>query len=285
MHLMDEVLTRDFIKEIMKSDLGYGDITTNSLINENMVVEAKVSTKEEGIFAGAKIAKVILELFDLHPLYIRQDGEQIGRGDTLLAFIGQAQSILNCERTLLNFLMRMSGIATLTSLALNIARKLNNSIRIASTRKTTPGFSYFEKKAVEIGGGDTHRFRLDDLILIKDNHIALVGDVEQAVRLAKQKTSFSKKIEVEITTPADIVKIVEAGADIVMLDNMSVSEVKQAIELLIKKGFRKNVILEVSGGITLENLDEYAETGVDIISMGVLTHSYTSLNMSLEVIS
>ena len=282
---MDEVLIRDFIKEVIKSDLGYGDITTNSLVKENMVVEAKVSVKEEGIFAGAKIAKVILELFDLHPLYIRQDGERISRGDTLLVMRGQATSILNCERTLLNFLMRMSGIATLTSLALNIARKLNNSIKIASTRKTTPGFSYFEKKAVEIGGGDTHRFRLDDLILIKDNHIALVGDVEQAVRLAKQKTSFSKKIEVEITAPADIVKVVEAGADIVMLDNMSVAEVKQAIELLIKKGFRKNVLLEVSGGITPENLDEYAETGADIISMGVITHSYTSLNMSLEVIS
>jgi nicotinate-nucleotide pyrophosphorylase (carboxylating) len=181
--------------------------------------------------------------------------------------------------------MRMSGIATLTSLALNIAREVNPSIKIASTRKTTPGFSYFEKKAVEIGGGDTHRFRLDDLVLIKDNHIVLVGDVEQAVRLAKQKTSFSKKIEVEITTSADIVKVVDAGADIVMLDNMSVAEVKQAIELLAKKGFRKNALLEISGGITLENLAEYAETGVDIISMGVLTHSYTSLNMSLEIIS
>ena len=280
---MDEFLIRDFIKEVIKIDLGYGDITTNSLIKEDAMVEAIISAKDDGIFAGAKIAKIILELCDIRLLYIQEDGAPIRKGDTLVKMRGPATHILNCERTLLNFLMRMSGIAKLTSLALNIARKVNPSIKIASTRKTTPGFSYFEKKAVKIGGGDPHRFRLDDLVLIKDNHIALVGDAERAVRLARENTSFSKKIEVEISSATDIVRVVEAGADIVMLDNMSVAEVKQAIEELIKKGLRNNVILEVSGGVTLENIGEYAATGVDVISIGALTHSYTSLDMSLEI--
>jgi nicotinate-nucleotide pyrophosphorylase (carboxylating) len=177
----------------------------------------------------------------------------------------------------------MSGIATATRRLTEKLRKANGTAKIAATRKIAPGLGYFDKKAVVIGGGDPHRLRLDDMILIKDNHVAIAGSVENAVKKAKASGS-SEKIEVEVTRVADAVKAAEAGADIVMLDNFSPKQVREAAEALKKAGFFGKVQLEVSGGITEQNLLEYASAQVDIISMGALTHSVKALDISLEIV-
>jgi nicotinate-nucleotide pyrophosphorylase (carboxylating) len=178
----------------------------------------------------------------------------------------------------------MSGIATTTKKLAEKLQRANSTTRIAATRKSAPGLLYFDKKAVLIGGGEPHRLHLDDMILIKDNHIALVGSLENAVKRARQNASFSKKIEVEVTKHADVLKAAELGADIIMLDNFSAKQVKDAVTLLKKAGFFGKVLLEASGGITGENLLEYASTGVNLISLGELTHSVKALDISLEIV-
>ena len=201
----------------------------------------------------------------------------------MLKMHGDARTILTVERALLNLLSRMSGIATATKDLVDKLRKAKLKTRVACTRKTAPGLLYFDKKAVETGGGDTHRLHLDDMILIKDNHLAVAGDVEDAVRKAKKNASFSKKIEVEVTRAEDVLRAVKAGADIVMLDNFSPAQIRRAIELMKRdKSFRK-VLLEASGGITSKNIIDYASTGVDLVSLGELTQSSRALNMSLEI--
>jgi len=195
---------------------------------------------------------------------------------------GSARAILSAERTVLNIMMRMSGIATETSKLVEATKKVNSKIRIACTRKTTPGFRYFEKKAVALGGGDTHRFRLDDMILIKDNHLSIIGGVREAVKQARLKTSFSKKIEVEVENPEQALEAALAGADIIMFDNMPPEEAKKTLELLEERGLREKVLIELSGGITPENIEKYSALNVDIISMGYITHSARALDLSLD---
>ena len=212
------------------------------------------------------------------------DGTHVKPGEVVMEVVGEAKRVLAAERTALNLLSHMSGVATLTRKAVEKAKAVNPRVRVAATRKTLPGLRYFEKKAVAIGGGDPHRYDLSDMILIKDNHIRIVGDVEKAVRLARERASFTKKIEVEVRSAEEALKAARAGADIVMLDNVDVEEVKKAIELLKAHGLRDKVLVEVSGGITLENIDKYAATGVDIISMGMLTHSAKAIDFSLDVV-
>jgi nicotinate-nucleotide pyrophosphorylase (carboxylating) len=177
----------------------------------------------------------------------------------------------------------MSGIATATAKMVENIRKAGAQTRIASTRKTAPGLLYFDKKAVLMGGGDPHRLHLDDMILIKDNHIAIVGNVEKAVKKAKERASFSKKIEVEVTSIEDILPAVHAGADVIMLDNFSPKHVEKAVALLENEKLRERVLLEVSGGITEKNLLDFASKGVDIISIGMITNSAKALDISLEI--
>jgi nicotinate-nucleotide pyrophosphorylase (carboxylating) len=196
---------------------------------------------------------------------------------------GDGQTILSGERTMLNLLSRMSGIATKTRMLIEKLEKVNAKTKIAATRKSAPGLLYFDKKAVIIGGGDSHRSHLDDMILIKDNHLAIIGTVEEAVKRAKANASFTKKIEIEVTNIEDALKAAKAGADIIMLDNFSPKQAKDAGEALGKAGFGK-VLLEVSGGITGENLLDYASAQVDIISLGELTHSVKALDISLEIV-
>jgi nicotinate-nucleotide pyrophosphorylase (carboxylating) len=211
------------------------------------------------------------------------DGAEIEKGQVFLKISGDARTILSAERTMLNLLSRMSGIATATKRLVEKLRKAGLATRVAATRKSAPGLSYFDKKAVLLGGGDPHRLHLDDMILIKDNHIAIVGSVEGTVEKAKLKSSFSKKIEVEVTKASDALLAAKAGADIVMLDNFSPKQVKQAVESFKKAGFFGKVLLEASGGITEVNLLEYASTGVDVLSLGALTHSVRALDISLEI--
>jgi len=276
-------IVEDKLKQILADDVGHGDITVAAVIPPNLVTKAEVIAKENGVVAGVEEALILAEHLGLKAKAKVIDGEIIQNKQVILQLAGNAQTILSVERTMLNLLSRMSGIATKTKRLTEKVQKANNEIRIAATRKSAPGLLYFDKKAVAVGGGDPHRLHLDDLILIKENHLAIVGSVKEAIKKAKTNASFSKKIEVEVTNLEDALKAAEAGADIVMLDNFSAREAGAASEALRKAGFSK-LIVEVSGGITEENLVEYAEAKIDIISLGELTHSVRALNLSLEIV-
>ena len=198
-----------------------------------------------------------------------------------MAIEGDARTILLLERTALNLIMRMSGVATAANHYVNLVD--NSSVRVAGTRKTSPAIGKFDKYALKVGGADTHRFSLDDMVLIKDNHIAACGTPLETLLKAKKNTSFSKKIEIEVETLDDAVDCVQNGADIVMLDNMNASQVKEVLDKLNELNIRQNSLIEVSGGITEDNISDYAGLGVDIISIGALTHSSRSLNFSLKI--
>ena len=197
-------------------------------------------------------------------------------------FKGRAKNILLAERVVLNILARLSGIATATHQVVSIAQQTNPNVRIAATRKTTPGFRYFEKYAVQIGQGDPHRFGLSDAVLIKDNHLILIESIPRALELAKQNVSFGKIIEIEVESVNDAILAAKHKADAILLDNMSTTTIKDVDRSLKELNLRKGVILEASGGITLQNVAEYAEY-VDIVSLGALTHSVTALDFSLEL--
>lgn len=269
---------------MVQEDVGFEDITTCSLISENHISKAEIITREDGILAGLNVAKELCNLYNLKYEFIKEDGDIINSGDRLLTIEGSTQNILAVERTMLNLMMRMSGIATVTSNTLTKIRKLNNNIILASTRKTTPGLQRFEKEAVIIGGGDSHRFRLDDCVMIKDTHRNIVGDLKKAIYLAKNYVSFTKKIEVEVESINDAKIAAESGADIIMLDNMKPYEIKEVLSELTTNNLRKNILIEVSGGITPDNICNYVIDGVNIISMGFLTHSVKPLDLSLEII-
>lgn len=269
---------------MVQEDVGFEDITTCSLISENHISKAEIITREDGILAGLNVAKELCNLYNLKYEFIKEDGDIINSGDRLLTIEGSTQNILAVERTMLNLMMRMSGIATVTSNTLTKIRKLNNNIILASTRKTTPGLQRFEKEAVIIGGGDSHRFRLDDCVMIKDTHRNIVGDLKKAIYLVKNYVSFTKKIEVEVESINDAKIAAESGADIIMLDNMKPYEIKEVLSELTTNNLRKNILIEVSGGITPDNICNYVIDGVNIISMGFLTHSVKPLDLSLEII-
>jgi len=271
------------LRQILAEDLGQGDITAQAVIPANLTVKAVVIAKENGTVAGIEEAVVLAEYLGLKVKAKVVDGDAIVNKQVLMEISGDAQTILSVERTLLNLLSRMSGIATTTYILTEKLKKAGFKTRIAATRKSAPGLLYFDKKAVVIGGGDPHRLHLDDMLLIKDNHLAIVGNVEEAVKKAKANASFTKKIEVEVTNDEDAVKAAKAGADIVMLDNFSPKQAKAAGETLRHAGFSE-VLLEISGGVTEETLMEYAAANVDVISMGALTHSVKSLDISLEII-
>jgi nicotinate-nucleotide pyrophosphorylase (carboxylating) len=271
------------LRKILSEDIGLGDVTAQAIIPPNLTVKAIVIAKEEGIAAGIEETTVLAEYLGLKVKAKVADGEKIKNKQVLMEISGDAQTIVSVERTLLNLLSRMSGIATKTRTLAEKLEKAGLKTRIAGTRKSAPGLLYFDKKAIIVGSGDPHRLHLDDMILVKDNHLAVVGSVEEAVKKAKLNSSFTKKIEVEVTKSEDAVKAANAGADIIMLDNFSPKQAKETSEKLKKSGF-EDVFLEVSGGITDETLLEYAAAQVDIISMGELTHSSKALDISLEII-
>jgi nicotinate-nucleotide pyrophosphorylase (carboxylating) len=272
------------LAKLFEEDIGQGDVTSDAIVPPECTAQAEVIAKGEGIVAGIEEVAVFAEAYGLQVKTEVADGEKIEKGQTLITLSGDARTILTVERTLLNLLSRMSGIATATRNLTEKLRKAHLKTRIAATRKSAPGLLFFDKKAVIVGGGDAHRLHLDDMVLIKDNHIVVAGSLENAVKSAKKNASFSKKIEVEVTSPEDALKAAELGADIVMLDNFSPEAIKEAVELLKKSGFAGKVLLEASGGITSENLLEYAAAGVDIISLGELTHSVKALDVSLEIV-
>ena len=272
------------IRKFLEEDIGQGDITTFLTIPSGTIVEAKIVAKESGVIAGIEEALAFLESFDFKVDVLVPDGSKVSEKATILSIVGDARTLLSIERTLLNLLTRMSGIATATSQLIEKVRRAGYKTRIACTRKVAPGFLYFDKRAVMIGGGDTHRLHLDDLIIIKDNHLAIVGDISKAVKKVRDAVSFSKKIEIEIPEEEGVLEAAKAGADIVMLDNFSPQQIRKTIALLEKEGLRGKILVEASGGVNEQNILEFAATGVDILSLGEITHSVKALDMSLEVV-
>ncbi len=272
------------IIENIYDDIGFEDITTNSLVSADKWAQAEIIAKEDGILAGMDVAYYILDYFELNIISSYLDGEEIHKGDCILEIEGKAQDILSVERSILNYLMHLSGIATIVYNTCQKVAEINSNVRVACTRKTTPGLQKLEKRAVELGGGDTHRFKLDDCVLIKDNHIQIVGGIIEAIELAKSNVSFTKKIEIEVENLDDAIRASMFGADIVMLDNMTPSEISEVIEALKERKLRDEIILEVSGGITPINIVDYAKLDVDVISSGFITNSARSLDMGLNIL-
>lgn len=271
---------KKILEYMLEEDEGFGDITSNSIIDDNEEVSAYIISKDEGILAGIDIAKDLFESRNVQVLFHLKDSCEIKKGDLLMSLQGNARDILLVERTALNLLMRMSGVA---SEANNYVKMAEGKAIIAGTRKTQPALGKFDKLALQIGGADTHRFCLDDMVLIKDNHIAVVGNPLDALKKAKENVSFSKKIEIEVESLEDAVACVENGADIVMLDNMNPSQVSEVLGELEDRKIRSNSLIEISGGINKNNILDYADLGVDIISVGALTHSTRSLDFSLKI--
>ena len=267
---------------MLEEDEGFGDITSEAVVDEDKTVTAHIISKDEGILAGIDIIKEMFESKNVQVIFNLKDGTKIAKNDLLMCLKGDARTILLLERSALNLLMRMSGVASAADYYVNLVNDYD--VIIAGTRKTLPAIGKFDKQALKIGGVDTHRFSLDDMVLIKDNHIASVGTPLETLLKAKENVSFSKKIEIEVESLKDAVDCVENKADIVMLDNMSPKEVEEVLEELIKLNIRDNSLIEVSGGITAENIVDYAKLGIDIISLGSLTHSSRSLNFSLRIL-
>lgn len=278
--MLDFTIIDPIIKRALAEDLGtIGDLTTQAIIDKGMG-EGKILARASGVLAGLPVARRVFEKVDPRTIFETrfQDGDRVAQEDTIAVVKGPLPGLLTAERTVLNFLQRLSGIATLT--AQFVAAVSGTKARITDTRKTTPNLRYLEKYAVRMGGGENHRFGLYDMILIKDNHIQAAGGLKAAVDRVNQflKGSEKVKVEIEVDNLEDVQEAIGLAVDRIMLDNFSPSRIKQAVSII---GGQLEV--EASGGITLKTVREVAECGVDYISVGALTHSAPALDMSLEL--
>lgn len=273
---------REIIFEIMREDIGFRDITTAALFPKNMELRADIVSGGEGICAGVEEAAHILKSNTLTVKEVMKEGTPMKEGNVLLEVSGNSRRLFEAERTALNIIQRMSGIATMTNTAAKLANSVNPKVKITCTRKTVLG--YLDKKSVEIGGGDPERWRLDDEILIKRNHLRVVGSVEECMARAKAHRSFTKRICIEVNNVDDALEAAKDGADVVMFDNMPHDDIERSLKMLKDNGLREKVIIEVSGGVTLENVKDYAKYDVDYISMGCLTHSVKGMDVNLRLV-
>ncbi|MBS3793414.1 MAG: carboxylating nicotinate-nucleotide diphosphorylase [Candidatus Thorarchaeota archaeon] len=271
------------LESFLQEDIRSGDITTQALVPSSRKGSGEIGAKEKTIVAGLKEIRDLARLSDLKHETKVQEGVWVDSGETVITLSGKAVTLLTVERLALNIIMRMSGIATKTRKIVDRIREVNQDVLLAATRKTTPGFRYFEKRAVKIGGGDSHRYALDDMVLIKNNHLVSVESTEQAVLESKKAVSFSKKVSCEVRSLEGALEAAKAGADIILLDNQTPSSVMQICQALDEANLRDKVLLEVSGGITEDNALEYAQCDVDILSSGALTHSYKSADFSMSL--
>lgn len=265
----------------IREDAPWGDVTSETVVPD-VTCRAIVRAKSQGVVAGLSEARRLFEHFGVTVRERSADGRAVAPGTVLLDLDGPARAILLVERTALNIIGRMSGIATRTREAVEAVRAVSPDVRVAATRKTAPGLRVLDKKAVILGGGDPHRYTLSDMVLIKDNHLALTP-LAEAIRRAK-KESLYRVVEVEVETVEDAVTAAGAGADIVLLDNMTPDTVREAVRALAGRGLRDRLTLEVSGGVGEDTLAGYAATGVDIISMGALTHTVRNFDVSLDIL-
>lgn len=266
-----------FLQFALKEDVGTGDITTLSCISQDAISKGKFIAKADGVLCGIEIAQRTFALVD--PSICMQvfilDGQKVQKGDVIAEISGNAQGILTGERVALNIMQRLSGIATRTAQAVETVA--GTPVKIVDTRKATPGLRVLEKYAVRMGGGHNHRFNLADGILIKDNHIKAAGGISQAISAVKARAPHTLRIEVETETLAEVEEALNAGADIIMLDNMSLDEMRQAVSYVGNRA-----LTEASGNMGERDLKAVAETGVDIISVGALTHSVIAMDISLK---
>jgi nicotinate-nucleotide pyrophosphorylase (carboxylating) len=273
---------RDSAKKALASflaeDIGKGDITSSLLPRK--IISASIISRQNGVIAGMQYAKEIFALKGCQVKILKKDGSQVKPNEKIMIISGVASSVLSAERTALNLLSRMSGIATQTHALVQKIRKANPRVKLYSTRKTAPGLRFFDKEAVEIGGGHKHRMSLDQMVMIKDNHLTVAGSVYQLLEKARKKY---KKIEVEVENLHNAIVSAQGGASIIMLDNLSPKEIIKVVRTLKKLGIRNKVKLEASGGIDKSNIEKYARTGVDMISVGKITNSVLGLDLSLEV--
>ena len=268
-------------KELLRfisEDIQGGDIT--SVLLPKKKIKAKIISRQEGVLAGVKFAGDIFRLKGCNVKIIKKDGAKLKSNQIILQISGNAGTVLSCERTALNLLSRMSGISTQTNFLVSKIRKINRKTKLYSTRKTAPGLRFFDKEAIMIGGGHKHRMSLNDMVMIKDNHLLVTNSMEGIIKNARKQ---HKHIEVEVENQRDAILAASSGATIVMLDNFSPVQIKKTITALQKKKLRNKVKLEASGGINSKNISAYAKTGVDIISVGSITNSVKGLDLSLEV--
>ena len=277
--IKENILIDKIIEQALLEDIGTGDITTESIIPSNLEAKGIIKTSENGVVAGLYIACLVFKKLDSKIIFQEKikDGTKVARNKVLAEITGPARIILKGERVALNFLQRMSGIATITSKFCQQVKDL--PVRIVDTRKTTPGLRILEKYAVRMGGGYNHRFGLYDAVLIKDNHIAVAGGIKSAVNSIRKQISHMIKIEVEVENLSQLQEALEMKVDIIMLDNMDLNTMKKAV-----KTVKGKALIEASGGVTLEKVRKIAQTGVDLISIGVLTHSVKSLDISMEIV-
>ena len=268
----------DILRAALKEDITSEDVSTNAVVTGPSQGSAQLIAKQDGVLAGLKVFERVFWLLDPSVKFETeyQDGQAVKCGTLIGTVFGDMRVLLSGERTALNYLQRMSGIATMTRRYAEILR--GSKTKLLDTRKTTPNMRVFEKYAVKVGGGVNHRYNLSDGILLKDNHIGAAGGVAKAVKMARQYASFVRKIEVEVETLEQVKEAVEAGADIIMLDNMSCEDMTKAVQRVDGK-----VLLEASGNVTAETIRGIAETGVDIISLGALTHSVKAFDISLKI--
>ncbi len=269
---------RKALDNFLAEDIGKGDITSNLLPRKK--ITASIISRQEGIVAGVQYVRYIFVSRGCKVKILKKDGSKIKPNQKIIIISGFAHSILPCERTALNLLSRMSGIATQANHLVNKISKVNSKVKLYSTRKTAPGLRLFDKDAVEIGGGNRHRMSLHDMIMIKDNHLAVSNSVWDLVQKACKKY---RTVEVEVEGLNDAILAVKAGASIIMLDNLSPNEISKIINVLKKLHLRNKVKIEASGGIDDTNIQSYARTGVDMISVGKITSSAQGLDLSLEV--
>lgn len=261
--------------QFLAEDIGKGDITSSLLSKKK--ISARIVSRENAIVAGTTHAKEIFKFKGCNSKILKKDGTKIKPNQTIMIITGDAENILTCERTALNLLTRMSGIATQTN---ELVKKIPSKTKVYATRKTAPGLRYFDKEAVEIGGGKKHRLGLDEMVMIKDNHIAVGDSLLSIMKKAKKRY---RKFEVEVENTSDAVLSAKEGATIIMLDNFSPFQIKKTIQILNNQKLRNKVMLEASGGINSKNISKYGQTGVDIISVGSITNSVKGIDMSLEI--
>ncbi|MEQ9307996.1 MAG: carboxylating nicotinate-nucleotide diphosphorylase [Balneolaceae bacterium] len=275
---MNQILLKKLISDALDEDLGMGDLTSNSIFSENDRAAGSFTSKANGVIAGLNCLQLVYNSFgtSVDVEILKADGDFISKGDVIAKVEGSVRSLLSCERVILNLIQHLSGIATSTNLVVSLLD--DASITITDTRKTLPGLRALQKYAVTCGGGKNHRFRLDDAVMIKDNHIKAAGSIAKAIDLVRSNIGHTVKIEVETENEQQVLEAVQSGADIIMLDNRTPDEVQELIKLVPNE-----IIVEVSGGITPDNIASYKNCGADVISLGWLTHSVKALDISFNL--
>jgi len=277
---LNTLVVWEIIERALREDIGSGDVTTDAICEPDQMGRAVIRTKEPCVVAGVPIAQMVFETLDFQLRFTSRvrDGDRLAAGQIIAELDGRLRTILTGERIALNFLQRLSGIATATARYVEAVRDF--SVKILDTRKTAPGLKIFDKYAVRVGGGQNHRMGLYDGVLIKTNHIRAAGGIAKAIERARRSAPTTLRIEVEVKNLKELQEALDAGADIIMLDNMSLEEIRQAVKIA-----HGRALLEASGGVNLENVREIAATGVDFISVGALTHSVKAIDMHLEVLA